>query len=54
MRSSRCTTEQIVAIVKEAEVGGRTGYVCRRHGLCEQTSYRWKAKYGGMEKGDAA
>ena len=23
--------------------------VCRTHGITEQTYYRWKAKYGGME-----
>ena len=23
------------------------------HGITEQTYYRWKAKYGGMESGDA-
>jgi putative transposase len=23
--------------------------VCRAHGITEQTYYRWKAKYGGME-----
>ena len=33
--------------------GGRTGRkvadLCRIHGISEQTYYRWKAKYGGME-----
>jgi putative transposase len=23
--------------------------VCRAHGITDQTYYRWKAKYGGME-----
>jgi putative transposase len=23
--------------------------LCRLHGITEQTYYRWKAKYGGME-----
>jgi putative transposase len=23
--------------------------LCRAHGITEQTYYRWKAKYGGME-----
>ena len=23
--------------------------MCRAHGINEQTYYRWKAKYGGME-----
>src|SRR5438045_9652034 len=24
-------------------------YLCRRHGISEQTFYNWKAKYGGLE-----
>ena len=28
--------------------------MCRRHAISEQTFYRWKAKYAGMENGDAA
>ena len=24
----------------------------RRHGICEQTLYRWKAKYSGMQVSD--
>jgi len=27
--------------------------VCRQHGVSEQTYYRWKSKYGGMELSDA-
>jgi putative transposase len=27
--------------------------VCRRHGISEQTFYRWKSKYGGMGRSDA-
>jgi putative transposase len=27
--------------------------VCREHNISEQTFYRWKKKYGGMELTDA-
>jgi len=27
--------------------------VCRRHGITEQTLYRWKKKYGGMQVSEA-
>jgi putative transposase len=30
-----------------------TADLCRQHGISEQTLYRWKAKYGGLESGDA-
>src|SRR5947209_14391784 len=30
-----------------------TAELCRQHGISEQTYYRWKAKHGGMESGDA-
>ena len=43
------TDEQILAIVKEGEAGRKVADVCRTHGITEQTYYRWKAKYGGME-----
>ena len=26
--------------------------MCRKHGISEQTFYRWKQKYGGMEVSD--
>jgi putative transposase len=26
--------------------------ICRKHGICEGTFFRWKSKYGGMEISD--
>ena len=53
MKQSKFTDEQILAIVKEGEAGRKVADVCRAYGIAEQTYYRWKAKYGGMESGDA-
>jgi Transposase len=39
--------------VKQGEAGLATAELWRQHGLTEQTYYRWKAKYAGMESGDA-
>src|ERR1017187_1380299 len=53
MRKSRYTEEQIVGILKESEAGLPTAELCRKHGISEQTFYRWKAKYGGLEVSEA-
>jgi len=53
MKRSKFTDEQILAIVKEGEAGRKVADLCRTHGITEQTYYRWKAKYGGMEVSDA-
>jgi len=52
MKRKRFSVEQIVAIVKRAETGMPVAELIRRVGISEQTFYRWKAKYGGMESGD--
>ena len=47
------TREQIIAILKEHEVGAKTADLCRKHGVSEATFYNWKAKYGGLEVSEA-
>ena len=53
MKRKRFTEEQIIAILKEAEMGIGVADLARKHGIAENTFYRWKAKYGGMEVSDA-
>jgi len=49
----RFTEEQIIRILKEAESMGNAREVCRQHNITEQTFYRWRNKYGGMEVSEA-
>jgi putative transposase len=49
MKGKKFTEEQIVSILKESNAGAATKDLCRRHGICEGTFYRWKAKYADME-----
>jgi transposase-like protein len=53
MKGKAHTAEQILAILRDAEVmigsGQTVGAVCQKHGIAEQTYYRWRAQYGGMQ-----
>lgn len=49
----RFSIEQITAILKQAEVGTPIAELCRKHGMSEQSFYRWKKIYGGMEPSEA-
>jgi len=50
----RHSEEQIIRILREAEAHEvPIREVCRQHNVSEQTFYRWRDKYGGMEVADA-
>jgi len=49
----RFTEEQIIKILKEGASGIKVRDLVRQHGIAEQTYYRWKSKYGGLEVSDA-
>jgi len=49
--------EQIIHMLREAEIklagGKRIGEVCRELGISEQSYYRWRKEYGGMQVSQA-
>ncbi len=49
MKRKRFSVEQIVGILKQAEVGVPVAELCRQAGISEQTFYRWKKQYVGLE-----
>ena len=49
MKRKRFSVEQIVGILKQAEVGVPVVEVIRKAGIAEQTFYRWKKQYVGLE-----
>jgi putative transposase len=49
MRKKRFNVEQMIGVLKQAEVGVPVAEVIRKAGISEQTFYRWKAKYAGLE-----
>jgi putative transposase len=53
MKRKRHTEEQIIAILKKVETGMPVPEILREHGVSQQTYYRWKSKYGGLEVSEA-
>jgi putative transposase len=49
MKRKRFSVEQIVAVLKQAELGLPVADLIRQVGISEQTFYRWKKEYAGLE-----
>ena len=52
MKRKLFSEEQIISILKEHEAGTRVADLARHYGVAENTIYRWKSKFGGMEVSD--
>ena len=48
MKRKRFSAEQIVAAMKQHELGTPAAEIIRKLGIAEQTFYRWRKEYGGM------
>ena len=53
MKRKRYTEEQIISILKQHEAGRSMPDLSRENGVAQNTLYRWKSKYGGMEVSEA-
>lgn len=49
MKRKRYSVEQIVSAIKQHELGTSVADITRKLGIAEQTFYRWKKEYGGLE-----
>lgn len=52
MKKSKFTEQQIAFALRQAETGTKVKDVIRQLGITEQTFYRWKRKYGGLDPSD--
>ena len=56
MGAKRYSTEQIIVKLREAEIemgrGVKVPEVCRKLGIAEQTFYRWRKRYGGLDRNE--
>ena len=48
MKKSRYSPEQVTFCLRQAEAGTPVAEVCRKVGISEQTSHRWKKRFHGM------
>jgi transposase len=48
VKQKRFSVEQIVAVLKQSEAGVPLAELLRRVGVSEQTFYRWKKQYVGL------
>ena len=48
-KRKRFSIEHLVAVLKQAELGLPVSDLIRQIGISEQTFYRWKKQYAGLE-----
>jgi putative transposase len=53
MKRSRFSEEQIIGMLKEHEAGVSVADLCRMHGISDASTYKGKAKFGGMDVWEA-
>lgn len=54
MRASRHKPEQIINILREAETSPLPlAELCRKHSISEETFYRWRRRFGGLDVSEA-
>jgi putative transposase len=49
MKRKHSSVEQNFAVLKQAELGMPVRDIVRRLGISEQTFYRWKKQYAGLQ-----
>ena len=53
MKKKRFLDEQIIAILREAETGGKTiEEICRQHKISVQTFYLWRRRFGSLQENE--
>jgi putative transposase len=53
MGIKRRTEEEIIEILREAEKSDLSvAEICRTHGVADVTFYKWRKRYGGIEKSE--
>ena len=52
MKKSKFSEEQVVGILREGQSEVTVKALCAKHNISEQTYYKWKRKYAGMEVSD--
>jgi putative transposase len=48
-KGKKHTEDEILKVLKEIEAGATIASVARAHGITDQTIYRWREEYGGMQ-----
>ena len=53
MKAYELDEKKIIGILKEHAAGAKISDLSRRYGVSENTLYKWRAKYGGMDASEA-